>query len=211
MSIANILNRPVLVLNANWQAISAAKSVKRAIEDMTSGRPEDGWLPPFRGMDVELNADGTLFYANPVDWDEWVRLPVRPGIDEFVSTAFLKIRAPRVIISRNYNKSRVRVVALSKGAIKRRDGGQCQYCHRFFPMDELNIDHVIPQHHGGEDTWENMVCSCITCNSRKGHKFNHEIGYKLLKEPSSPAPVAETAIYIEIKHPTWTPFLNHLK
>lgn len=207
MSISKILNKPVLVLNANWQAIAADKDVKRAIEDMTSGRSENDWLPPFRGMDVELNPDGTLFYANPVDWDEWVNLPVRAGVDDYVQTAFKAIRAPRVIISRNYSKSRVRVVALSKEAIKKRDRGQCQYCHQFFPMDELNIDHVVPQYHGGDNTWENMVCSCIPCNSRKGHKFNHDIGYKLLKEPKAPAPMAETAIYIDIKHPTWAPFL----
>lgn len=177
---------------------------------MTSGKAEDNWLAPFRGMDVELAPDGELEYANPVDWDDWMELPVRPG-DEYIYTGRRYIRAPRVIISRNYSKTRVRAVSLSKEAVKKRDRGQCQYCHEFFPMSELNIDHVVPQYHGGADTWENMVCSCIPCNSKKGHKMNHEIGYKLLRQPKAPLPRAETAMVVEIKHPSWAPFLPHAK
>lgn len=202
MNIENVLSLPVLVLNSNWHPIDE-KTVRRAFEDMTSGL---GDIPPFRGMDIELAYDGELIYANPVDFDDWLKLPVRPG-DDFIFTGRAYVRAPRVIISTNYSKTGVKPVSLTKNAIKRRDKQQCQYCHKFFPLDELNIDHVIPQHHGGESSWTNMVCSCIKCNSKKGHKFNHEIGYTLLRQPKELPPQPVVAKYSEAKHPSWAPFI----
>lgn len=210
MSIGNILNQPVLALNSLWQAISEEKTVRRAFEDLMSGSDIDGvWVPAFRAMDIELSADGELVYANPVDWNQWLDLPVRPG-DDFINTGKRFIRVPRVMITSRYSKAPVRAVSLSNAAVKKRDKYECQYCHKLFPTEELNIDHVIPQHHGGENTWENMVCSCIKCNSKKGHKFNHEIGYKLRKQPGAPMPVSVTAIN-RAKFPEWRPFLPTAK
>lgn len=201
---SQILNQPVLVLNKVWQPISDDKTVRRAVEDLTSGSLREGvWSAPFRAMDIELDPDGDLVYANPVDWDDWVKLPVRPG-DDFLFTGRQYIRAPRVIIANNFERTTVRPVKLSRHAIKKRDKQQCQYCGHYFPMDELNIDHVIPRFHGGGDSWENMVCSCIGCNSKKGHKHNHEIGYTLLNEPTAPRP----RTYLPgVKHPSWAPFM----
>lgn len=197
------LDLPVLILNKNWQAYAADKTVRRAVEDMTSGLE----VAPFRGMDIELATDGELIYANPVDWDTWIKLPVRPG-DDFLRTGRQYIRAPRVIISSFFTRINIRPVKLSGPNIKKRDKYQCQYCHKFFTMEELNIDHVIPQHHGGDNSWTNMVCSCYSCNTKKGHKFNHEIGYKLLKTPNEPAAIPSTFIFT-CKHPSWAPFLPH--
>src|SRR2546430_13419081 len=42
------------------------------------------------------------------------------------------------------------------------------YCGRRLPRSDLNLDHVIPRAMGGKTTWENVVCSCIPCNLRKG-------------------------------------------
>lgn len=201
MNIKNVLELPVLSLNKNWQAYNDEKNVRRAIEDMMSGFD----APAFYGMDIELEEDGTLLYANPVDWNEWEKLPVRP-YDEFIFTGRQYIRAPRVIISRNYDKTVVKPIKLTYAAIKKRDKQQCQYCHQFFPLEELNIDHVIPQFHGGGDSWTNLVCSCYKCNSKKGHKHNHEIGYVPLNEPKEPKAIPETFIS-NAKHPSWIPFM----
>lgn len=201
----DILSLPVLSLNKNWQAYSDNKTVRRAFEDMTSGVD----APAFYGMDIELNPDGTLVYANPCDMEDWVELPVRPG-DDFIYTGRRNIRAPRVIISRNYDKTSVKPIKLTYSAIKKRDKQQCQYCRQFFPLEELNVDHVTPRHHGGVDSWENLVCSCIPCNSKKGHQLNEQIGYVPLNEPKQPVPLPETFLS-NAKHPSWIPFMAAAK
>jgi 5-methylcytosine-specific restriction endonuclease McrA len=202
MNIANVLELPVLSLNKNWQAYDDKKTVRRAFEDVMSGFGDQS---AFLAMDVELNLDGTLLYANPCDMDDWVKLPVRPG-DDYISTGRGFIRAPRIIISRHYDKTAVKPIKLTYSAVKRRDNYQCQYCRQKFPIEELNIDHVIPRHHGGTDAWDNLVCSCYPCNTKKGHKHNHEIGYVPLNEPVEPRPLPETFIS-NAKHPSWIPFM----
>ena len=58
---------------------------------------------------------------------------------------------------------------------------------------ELNLDHVLPRDRGGKTTWENIVCSCIPCNSRKANRLPHEAGMRLVKKP---------------ERPKWRPFLQ---
>ena len=45
------------------------------------------------------------------------------------------------------------------------DEHTCQYCGS---KKHLSIDHVIPRCRGGEDTWENLVVACSSCNVKKG-------------------------------------------
>ena len=33
------------------------------------------------------------------------------------------------------------------------------------------MDHVIPRDQGGKTSWENIVTSCIKCNSKKAKSF----------------------------------------
>lgn len=43
----------------------------------------------------------------------------------------------------------------------------CQYCQERKSILELVIDHFIPLVKGGDNSDENLVCSCIRCNSHK--------------------------------------------
>ena len=52
--------------------------------------------------------------------------------------------------------------------IFRRDGLKCSYCGGFFPVSQLEIDHVTPVSQGGTDEDSNLTTSCITCNRSKG-------------------------------------------
>jgi hypothetical protein len=45
----------------------------------------------------------------------------------------------------------------------------CQYCQEQKTKVELVVDHFIPIDKGGDNSDENLVCSCIRCN---GHKTN---------------------------------------
>ena len=62
----------------------------------------------------------------------------------------------------------------------------CQYCGEKFDTRDLNLDHVIPRQHNGPTTWENIVCSCIPCNSRKSNKTPEQAGMNLIRQPRKP-------------------------
>ena len=47
-------------------------------------------------------------------------------------------------------------------------------------------DHVLPRDKGGRTTWENIVTSCIRCNTRKANKLTHEVNMHPLRKPAAP-------------------------
>jgi 5-methylcytosine-specific restriction endonuclease McrA len=71
----------------------------------------------------------------------------------------------------------------SKTMIYKRDNNSCQYCGS---THNLTIDHVIPKCRGGQDTWENLVVACCSCNTKKGNTLLEQTGMKLRKKPKAP-------------------------
>lgn len=67
-----------------------------------------------------------------------------------------------------------------------RDGKKCQYCGHTLTLSKMTFDHVIPKCQGGLTRWENIVCSCLKCNSKKGGKTPSEAGMKLISKPYAP-------------------------
>ena len=68
-----------------------------------------------------------------------------------------------------------------------RDRSRCQYCGKVKPQRDLNLDHVMPQSRGGKSTWDNVVCACIRCNTKKGNRTPDEAGMRLIRAPKKPA------------------------
>ena len=68
----------------------------------------------------------------------------------------------------------------TRSMIYERDEHTCQYCGS---KKHLSIDHVIPRCRGGEDTWENLVVACSSCNVKKGSTPLEQTGMKLMKTP----------------------------
>jgi hypothetical protein len=63
--------------------------------------------------------------------------------------------------------------ALSKSTrfeVLKRDSFTCQYCGHSAPDVILQIDHIKPVKHGGEDSLLNYITSCKDCNQGKGSK-----------------------------------------
>lgn len=71
----------------------------------------------------------------------------------------------------------------SKNTIYKRDNNTCQYCGS---KSKLTLDHVIPKSKGGEDTWDNLVVACSSCNIKKGDKLLEHTSMKLMKKPRAP-------------------------
>ena len=88
-----------------------------------------------------------------------------------------------VRLSRYINVPRKRILLNRKNVIKR-DGHQCQYCGTH--DGPVTVDHLIPRDRGGQDTWENLVCACMKCNTKKRNRTPREAGMKLLRKPRKP-------------------------
>jgi 5-methylcytosine-specific restriction endonuclease McrA len=211
----NVLNQPVLVLNALWQPISP-KNVKEALVAMLGGK--DGENPPAMAIDQEFEVDAAtgevdysnMIYANPVTWDEWVKLPIR-SYDLVIHTGHMEIRAPRVIVQTNFSKMPLITPRPTKDAIRRRDGGVCQYTGKLIGKSEGNIDHVIPRAQGGKNTFENMVWAEKNVNSKKADKTPDQAGLKLIRKPVSPKSVPLSSTIDVAHHPSWVPFMTNVR
>jgi len=96
-------------------------------------------------------------------------------------------------------------VILSRKNIIRRDRHTCQYCGK--KSVPLTVDHIIPKHFGGKQTWENLICACVRCNNKKGNHTPEQASMKLLKKPKKPSQLFFLQFFIEKPHDTWRPYL----
>ena len=85
-----------------------------------------------------------------------------------------------------------------------------EYFGRRFTTSELSLDHVIPRSRGGETTWENIVCSCLKCNVKKGGRTPAEAKMKLVTKPVKPKRNPTLAIKLgNPKYESWKSFVSH--
>lgn len=94
-------------------------------------------------------------------------------------------------ISRIYKNG----IHFNKKNIHLRDRKECQYCG--VKHDKMTIDHVFPTSRGGNDTWENCVTCCNSCNTKKGSKTPEEAGMKLRRKPRKPSMAEVLSIRFE--------------
>jgi len=185
-----MLDSGVLVLNRVYRPVHIT-SVRRAFTLLYQGAA--------RAIDEQFQ----LF-----DFDSWAALAAAEHHDA-IGTVDRRIRIPRVIVLLAYEhmpKSRVR---FSRFNIYARDDNTCQYCGVRFAKSELNIDHVIPRARGGTSVWENVVCSCLACNRRKGGRSPQEAGLALIRTPRKPHWATSLNISLRTRrYKEWLPFLN---
>ena len=92
----------VLKLNRNWKPVGIGL-VWRTICDLITGVVAAVDIGYAIKKDGEPDFDGEKEYVNPVGWDDWVKLPVRPW-DLCIHSAHMTIRVPTVVITKNYAK-----------------------------------------------------------------------------------------------------------
>jgi len=133
-----------------------------------------------------------------MDSSKWLDLSenTEPTENEgFVQTVRMRIRVPKVLLLRDYDQLPAKEVRFTRENLFDRDNYRCQYCGNTFKADDLNMDHVIPRDRGGRTSWENIVTSCIKCNSRKANRLPHQASMHLIKKP---------------ERPKWRPFISSL-
>lgn len=211
---SNILDQPiVLALNSAWLPIGV-RSVREAILAMTACGPSADRAAVALDIQYKQNEDGSYDFKEvsamiPTDWDDWVKLPVREH-DESVNSARLNLRAPTVVIARNYHKMPQKAFRPSKKTIYERDKGTCQYTGQKLSFGQATLDHIQPKSKGGKDTFENLVLAAPEVNHAKGNKSNKEAGLKLLRQPKAPLPVPAIALITQARHIDWSWFVNKM-
>jgi 5-methylcytosine-specific restriction endonuclease McrA len=184
-----MLDTGVLVLNRVYRPVHIT-SVRRAFAML------------YQGVAKAIDEQFQLF-----DFESWRALAA--AHHDAVGTVSRPIRVPRVIVLMAYERMPKTRVRFSRFNIYARDENTCQYCGARLPRVDLNLDHVVPRSRGGATTWENVVCSCVPCNLRKGGRTPDEAGMRLLRAPARPRwtpmfrSATRRAFYRE-----WRPFLS---
>ena len=128
---------------------------------------------------------------------------------EMIRSVSRSLRVPEIIVLSLFDRLPKKQVKFTRENIYRRDGFQCQYCSNRFEAKDLNLDHVVPRDKGGRTTWENVVCSCISCNTRKANKLPDEASMYPLRPPKAPSwrPLFSTT-QRPLEHDSWGHFLD---
>jgi len=189
------LNQQVLVLNRLWQAVNIC-SARRALSLLFEGHAH-----------VVLDDDAGNFRT--FDFTQWRDLSQQQPHAESVHTISFRIRVPRVILLLMFDRLPKKEVKFTRHNIFERDRNTCQYCGVIFDRKDLNLDHVVPRDRGGPTNWENIVCSCVPCNTRKSNRTPLEAGIRLIRKPKRPKWRPFVQVNLEFSgHDSWKHFLD---
>jgi len=177
------LTYKVLVLNRLWQAVNIV-GAQRAFSLLLQDHAQ-----------VIDTGEGSFQVMNAAEWLELSALEQPEAHEAYVQTVRLRVRVPKVLLLRSYDKLPMQEVRFTRDNFFERDRYRCQYCGNNFAEHELNMDHVIPRAKGGRTSWENIVTSCIPCNTRKANRLPHQASMHLMKKP---------------ERPRWRPFISSL-
>jgi 5-methylcytosine-specific restriction endonuclease McrA len=191
----SFLNQHVLVLNRLWQAVSIC-TTRRALTLLFAGHAQV----------VLGDQDGSF---QTFSFNEWQDFSQREPHPECIHTVSFKIRVPRVILLVMFDRLPKKEVKFTRHNIFERDRNTCQYCGEVFDRKDLNLDHVIPRDRGGPTSWENIVCSCVQCNTRKANRTPLEAGMHLIRKPKRPKwrPFVQINLGLH-QHDSWKHFID---
>jgi 5-methylcytosine-specific restriction endonuclease McrA len=200
-NVNSALDASVLVLNKLFMAVHII-SVRRAFCLLCKDLAE-----------VVNLEDGQFATYNFESWrevSEYRAKHFRQEEDDWVRTASSQIQVPRVIRLFAYEKMPKHTVKFNRRNIFARDNNQCQYCGRKFSTTELSLDHVTPRSQGGQSTWENIVCACVSCNVRKGGRTPKQAHLSLIRKPEKPkrSPLLNLKLTHK-KYQSWKTFLDN--
>ncbi len=191
------LTKRVLVLNRLWQAVNIIGS-KRAFSLL------------FQDHARVIHSAEEDFHV--LQFTEWIDYSITNSSNdggEYVHTVRWEIRVPKILLLTHYDRLPMKEVKFTRQNLFERDNFTCQYCRKTHSQKNLNLDHVIPRERGGKTTWENIVTSCLRCNSRKGNRLPHEASMHLNRKPHRPKfrPFINFVLGSDLDE-SWLNFLN---
>ncbi|MCP4942638.1 MAG: HNH endonuclease [Rubripirellula sp.] len=148
------------------------------------------------------------------DFESWCELSQLTCLEkhqgeDYIRAVNFELRVPRIVRLTRFDRMPVQSVRFNRKNLFARDDHTCQYCGQNQPVHKLSMDHVVPRSHGGPTTWENIVCCCLRCNSRKGGRTPKEARMKLLSRPRKPRvnPILEQSAE-DPRYECWKTFLH---
>jgi hypothetical protein len=147
------------------------------------GRPDRGKVYRFaRDGRIPPPIEPTV---HQIDW-RWSATTIEQALtNEFppevldALRTFMALHGPDATLAQLRDQRLVRktVSPALRSRILERDGRVCRYCGRTIgPRSKFHLDHVKPASAGGETTEENLVVSCIPCNSSKANSNGETCG-----------------------------------
>ena len=196
------LNGSVLVLNRFYMAVHVV-AVRRALVLL------------YRELAEVINVEDGHYhnydFATWMEMSEFLLADPEHVIDEqdVVRSVNFSLMIPRVVRLNFYDKVPQLTLRFNRRNLFARDSNTCQYCGRQLPLSQLSFDHVIPRCRGGKTTWENVVCCCLKCNSKKGDRTVSQAGMKLIRTPTRPRQNPLLKVKLDNpKYEIWRTFLG---
>lgn len=145
-----------------------------------------------------------LYFQNKVD--------ILESYDRMIGSVSISIPVPSVVRIKKYIdfQKTHKIVKFCRKNVFVRDRYQCQYCGYIGRPEELTFDHVVPLSRGGPTTFDNIVTSCIPCNTKKANKMPDQAGMVLarkLHRPSWPLSVMLAVSLFKNRPKVWEPYL----
>jgi 5-methylcytosine-specific restriction endonuclease McrA len=197
---ASSLNSSVLVLNRFYMAVHVI-SVRRALvllyrELAEVIHVEEGMYSNF---DFAAWREASIYFAAVGDENvEWIR-----GVG-------FSLQVPRVVRLNRYDKVPKQTLRFNRRHVFARDENTCQYCGTDYSSTHLSLDHVLPRSRGGQTNWENVVCCCLSCNTKKGNRTPKEANMRLIRPPKKPRHSPILKLKLENpKYAVWRNFVQH--
>ena len=194
------ISSSVLMLNRLYMAVRVI-SAKRALTLL------------YRELAEVVSVENGSYLS--YDFESWrevseARRKFEPHAHDWIRTVHFQIAVPRVVRLLGYDRLPKAQVKLNRRNLFARDRNRCQYCGKKFPTQELSLDHVLPRSQGGKNTWENIVCACIRCNTRKGGRTPMQAGMRLIIQPMRPrrSPVLSLKLS-DSRYASWKQFLDY--
>ena len=166
-----------------WDAPDCAVSLWARAGSWSSRNLTDGFVPT--GMPARFCGDPETAVRELVDRGLWQRTKGGYLFHDWTDWNSSKeaVKAKRTANARRQALFRDPVL---KQAVRERDQDTCRYCSVLVrwgsgrsPMSGT-YDHIDP---AGENTYDNLVISCLSCNARKGGRTPFEAGMKVLDPP----------------------------
>ena len=200
MTYAVALEQQVLVLNRGYSAVRVVPA-RNAFTLLCREAAEI--------ISVE---NGQWANYNLTNWIDVATLQkeLEPLLHSWIRLPSLEIAVPKIIRLLAFDRVIKPQLRLTRRNLYSRDKNRCQYCGQRFSSSDLTLDHIVPRVQGGENSWMNLVCACLNCNTRKGGRTPKQAKMALVRKPFKPAKCESLRLRVgPMQYQSWKTFLNN--